>query len=1117
MDKYNREWVGQQLGNYRLLSLLGRGGFAEVYLGEHVYLKSQAALKILHTVLAEEDTDSFVQEGQMLARLTHPHIVRVHDFALQDGTAFLVMEYAPNGTLRRRHPNGVRLPLETIVSYVQQVASALQYAHDQRLIHRDVKPENMLLGSHDEVLLSDFGLAMHTPSMLSFSTEGMPQPLAGTVPYLAPEQLQAKPRPASDQYALGVIVYEWLCGKHPFSGSPFEIVAQHLSMPPPSLCEQVHDLEPTIEAVVLRAMAKDPEHRFASVQEFAAALADACQPTQPLYLLPSVQTPSPATASEAPRNVELSKPLWKLPTTFTPLIGREQDVATISALLQRPEVRLLTLLGTGGIGKTRLSLQVATEMRGYFADGVCFVPLAAISDPALVIATIAKVLLIPEIGERPLFEQAQMYLRDKHLLLLLDNFEQVASAAPQIEELLATCLQLQVIVTSRVRLRLLSEHIFPVPPLALPDLTQLPEGQALAQYPAVALFRQHAQTLMPTFDITETNARALAEVCVRLDGLPLAIELAAARIRVLPPRALLARLPQQLQLLTSGAQTLPLRHQTLRNTLKWSYDLLDAAEQRLFRWLSVFVGGCMLDAIEVICAAPGDEAVQVLDRAASLIDKSLLLQIEQTGEEPRFRVLQTVREYGLECLREGGEAEVSRRAHAEYYLTWAEQAKPHLKGTQQIVWLEQLEREQENLRAALQWLIEQAEVALALRFCEALWWFWYVRGHWSEGRRWLEAVLGLPDAGGQTVARAKALYHAGTLASRLGDLAAARSSLEASVALYQELGDKRGLAQAMSELGWSLYLQSDLMAARTLLEESMLLAREVGDRWILADALLSLGMFMHYQGDSKVAHGLLEESETLSRALGDTHALAFTLTFLGRTALPQSNLMQAAAYVEESATLARSLGYRRVIAEALYLSGYIALLRGEFTQAAGLFEECLVPARSLGYQRVIAEALYLLGYVVLQQGEFAQAAIYAQEALTLFRELGIKGDSAMALVILGEIRFVQGDLAQATAFWHEGLLLAKEAGHKLAIGLTITAFAKIATTRGQFLQAAQLFGAAELWLDLKRGVDPAQRALLVRMMESVRTQLGEQVFVATWAEGRGMTLEGVLAMVSLLP
>ncbi len=393
-----------------------------------------------------------------------------------------------------------------------------------------------------------------------------------------------------------------------------------------------------------------------------------------VFVLPSMQ---PIAAGQVSQS--------NLPAQLTPLIGRVQEVETACALLQRSDVRLLTLTGPGGVGKTRLGLQVVTDLLDVFADGVFFVPLVSLNNPDLVIPTIAQTLGLGEAGDRPLTEHLKAYLQDKHLLLLLDNFEQVVVAAPLLTELLESCPGLKALVTSREVLRVRGEHEFPVLPLALPDLSHLPGIEALSQYAAVALFLQRALAIKPDFQMTNTNARAIAEICARLDGLPLAIELAAARVKLLPPQKLLARLESRLQLLTRGARDMPERQQTLRNTIKWSYDLLDAEEQQLFRRLSVFVSGCTLEAAESVCNVADGLPLNVLDGVTSLIDKSLLQQVEHPGDELRLIMLGTIREYGLECLAASGEEETTRSAHAEYYLALAEEAAPQIGGSGQCV------------------------------------------------------------------------------------------------------------------------------------------------------------------------------------------------------------------------------------------------------------------------------------------------------------------------------------------------------------------------------------------------------------------------------------------------
>ena len=782
----------------------------------------------------------------------------------------------------------------------------------------------------------------------------------------------------------------------------------------------------------------------------------------------------PDQGGEAQREAAKPERLWKLPATLTPLVGREQEVISCCELLRRPTVRLLALTGTGGVGKTRLSLEVAQQVRDDFDDGICFVSLAPICDPDLVLPSIAQEYGIQETGAQSLLEQVKLALQHKHLLLLLDNFEQVLAAAPLIEQLLVACPQLKVLVTSREVLHLQGEFVFAVVPLRLPDLARLPGSETLEQSAAIQLFVQRAQALLPSFQLTSTNAHAIAEICVRLDGLPLALELAAARINLLPPQALLARLTHRLQVLTRGARTSPARQQTLRSTLKWSYDLLTPREQRLFRLLAVFAGGSTLGDVEALWSATysvEDEETPLLEDIASLIDKSLLLQVEQGGEEPHLQLLETVREYGLDCLQQPGEAEAVRRAHAMHYLALTEEAALQLKGRQQTRWLVRLEQAQENWRAALNWFIEHGEAEGALRCCGALWWFWHLRGYWSEGRRWLAAALVMVGAGEPTATRALALCAAGDLA----------------------------------------YYQDDYPAARLFLEEGVALCRELGSAEDLARALSALGVLLHVQGDPAAANPVLQESEQLCRKLDNTWELAYLLRKLGYLAWRDGDVELASAYAQEGLVLARKLGDQALIATTLCTLGEIAADHSALSQALDYYQEGLSLARKLGDQALIALATQNLGYLALLQRNLAEATAYAQDGLTLARELGDKWSIILALHSLGSIALKRDDWKQAKAHFEESLRLAREVGNETWVGWNLIGLAEVAAGEGQPTRTAHLLGAAETRLDVNVRMNDIERADYKQAVEGVQVQLGKETFAAAWAEGRGMTVEQVLS------
>lgn len=762
-----------------------------------------------------------------------------------------------------------------------------------------------------------------------------------------------------------------------------------------------------------------------------------------------------------------------LPVPLTPLIGREQESVQICALLSLSHVRLVTLVGPGGVGKTRLALQVATHVRDTFPEGVFFVLLASMRDSSLVLPTIAQTLGLRASDPSSALQQVQDHLQNKELLLVLDNMEHLLKAAPQLEQLLLTCPGIKLLATSRTVLHIQGEHEFPTLPLALPDLTSLPEKDALAQYAAIALFVQRAQAVLPTFHLNSENTRSIAAICVRLDGLPLALELAAALIKLFPPQTLLIRLAQHLQILTGSGRSLPERHQSLHATLQWSYDLLSSHEQWLFRQLCVFVGGATLEAIEATCGNREDKTINVVSTISSLLDHSLIQQTNQEGEVPRLRMLETVREYGWELLIEQQEAEECQRRHAHYYLALAEKAAQQMRrGDQQIQWLERLVVEQENLRASHTFLIEHKEADLAVRLSGALHWYWITRGAFSEGRTFLKAALTLPHNGAQSRARASALNVAGELALRQGSYTNARSLLEESVVCYRKLEDPSGLAEALLNLGLVHAYQQHFKTARSLIEEGIALGRQLQNQWLLGHALDSLARFHWKQGDIQATRALCEEVMHNHSVTGENRA---------------------------------QISPRKLLAS-------IALVEGDYKQAAVLARELLTLAETIGDQESQFHALFMLGDIARSQRDDTQALHFYQQSLTIAQTSDDRRNKSTTLSRLGDLAFRQGNHTEAIARYRESLSLARTFEETTVVGWSLLGLARIAKAEKQYWRAASLLGTAEDRLNISLDLDLMEHLNYERDVAALRTYLGEEGYIQAREEGRKMTPEQAIAV-----
>jgi predicted ATPase len=872
--------TGKRVSHYQILSKIGAGGMATVYLADDLKHGRRVAIKVMNEEIGA--STRFLREIEIAARLTHPHILPLHDSGVINDQPYYVMPYIEGESLRERIIRLKFFSIDDALRFAKEIASALGYAHQQGLIHRDIKPENVLL-SNGIALVADFGIARSTNAN-DGAVITMANAAIGTPAYMSPEQLQSVEAidGRTDLYSLGCVLYEMLVGSPPFWGPPHSLAYQHMSVEARSVSENRPEVPSYVAEAIRKLLAKNPADRYSTAADFVNA----------------VSTEAATVSFEAPK----SQVATNLPKDRTRFIGRAQELNDCMHLLESS--RLLTLAGLGGCGKTRLAIKIAEGSMSKFAAGVWFVDLAPLTETSSVIGAVAQALGLREEADKDLNDVAIAYIADKKLLLIIDNCEHLlSSCAELVDALLNSCTEIRIVATSREALNVQGERVKHLPPLGVPDRSAL-SFESVKAADAIKLFVDRAQIARPSFELTTANFASVAEVCRRLDGIPLAIELAAARVKILSIEQILTKLDDRFKLLSSAGRTMLPRHQTLRAVIEWSYDQLASEEQRLLRALSVFAGGWTL-VLSATVVSDLDE-FEILELHSQLVDKSIVVVAGDESASQRYSFLETVRQFLLEKLNKSGEAERVRQAHFNAMLNLAERAYAE-RATAEERWTADLEVESDNLRVALEYA-QALDSEKYLSLVGALAWFWIVKTHLAEGRAHLTAALAGSVVKPARPSRARALWGAAHMLALQGDTSEARAWIDEARTMSQELGDTREIALALEGIGWMHFFRSEDEAACTAFEECLRLQQVSGVQHLVIRAMVGLAQVLVALGRTDEAKPMAREIIEFAEAHNDKRSEHFGWHYLADCELILGNCTESLKLYKKSLALANTIG-----------------------------------------------------------------------------------------------------------------------------------------------------------------------------------------------------------------